>query len=149
MGGYYLSKRCEHSRGLRLDENIVPVEEIALSEIGNLTKLLGTYFSYKLDIFGDYNSDSGMIFFINDKKYNYADSSWAARIEKVGSQNRFIMTQNGAVVKDFTYTPEEILDWDPYSDEEDDLLTMVCNIKNNPERLQTLLETYQAEQTKQ
>jgi hypothetical protein len=148
MGGYYLSKRCQHSRGLRLDENIVPVEKIASSEIGNLTKLIGTYFPYQVDIFGDYNRDSGMIFFINDKNYNYADPSWTARIEKVGNQNRFIMTQNGAVIKDFTCTPEEILDWDPYSDEEDDLLTMVCNIKNNPERLQTLLETYEAERTK-
>jgi hypothetical protein len=149
MGDFFITKRNYAQSILHLDSNLSPLNEDSSNNSNGAKEIWGTYFTYGAEIFGSYTNDDGKFFFIGEQKYNYRDSSWAARIEKVGSQNRFIMTQNGAVVKDFTYTPEEILDWDPYSDEEDDLLTMVCNIKNNPERLQTLLETYQAEQTKQ
>lgn len=142
MEKYQIRNRLKAALALTLDEGHHAVREIAMEDAASLEHLFGTYLTYPCGHVGLYGDGGKVMFFINGRQFDLADPRLKIGLTPSGSENHFFATYDNDVIADFTYVPPEPISWDPYSDEEDDLLLSAVNLKSDEKRLDTIAKNW-------
>lgn len=134
MAVEYIRNRNGESKALKYDPQSGPLLEVHLDGIKDKLRKKGCYVRHGDDFLGVIGTRNGPVLFVNDTIYPFSDSSWTPSIEKKGTFNQFLIKENGNEVLRLNYSPSEVDELDPWSDEQSvDFYLWVVNKKQDDE----------------
>ncbi|WP_347330489.1 hypothetical protein [Marinimicrobium locisalis] len=129
-----VKNKADKSRLLDIDLNSGRTQEMSRSEATVSPKKKGFFEEWSRGYMYVLSGKSGPYLTVGQRKYYFSNPEWSAEVEKLKDENVFRLWERGRLVIEELYSPPQVDDLDPWSDEEsEDFFVWLSNKKNDEE----------------